>query len=101
MLARLIRFLVCLPILVILIGFILLNRGDMDLVISPFHDLITLPIMSVGVVFFGIGFLAGLILLWLDYGEVRKTSRDLKKQVKTLEKQLAASREAHPQEDKP
>ena len=91
MLARFVRFLIGLPLLAALIGFIMLNRGDTRLVYSPFHDAVTLPVMWLGLLFLCIGFISGVILLWAEYGSVRRSNRELKREVKTLEKQLSAS----------
>lgn len=90
MLSRLLKFLIGLPLTLILLGFVVLNRQDVMLHISPLHDPVTLPIMWVGLLCVCFGFVAGAVLVWAEGGATRRQNRQLTKQVKQLQKQLSA-----------
>lgn len=100
MLARVIRFLIGVPLVFLLLGFVMLNRQDTSIVYSPMHEPLTAPIMWIGMLFLCVGFLSGVILLWAEYGSVRQKSRAMAKQVKQLEKQLANSMLSKPMTNK-
>lgn len=71
-----------------LIAFALFNRTSVDFTYSPFHPPVHLPLYLIALLMFALGFLIGGVAVWLNSGEVRKTRRRQKKQIKALEKEL-------------
>jgi|GEM_PF-2607830 len=65
-----------------------LNIQAVDVTYSPFHDSISLPLYAVGLGLALFGVLFGAFSTWLNSSSLRKERRQLKKRVKTLEKEL-------------
>ena len=84
MLRSLLRLIVTIPVIVLLLGFMILNRYEVQLTYSPLHDPINMPIMVIALACVIVGFLAGAWLVWVDGGRNRKEISKLKKQVKKL-----------------
>jgi len=70
-------------------GFCILNAQSVEIEWSPVHDAITLPLYAIILGSLILGFFIGTTALWMNSGTLRKTKRQQKKQIKTLEKELA------------
>lgn len=79
------KYILKIPTLIFIIGFVVLNRQETTLYISPIADPLVLPLWIMGLVLFGIGFIAGALLLWLNSWPVRKELRAAKKDLKKSE----------------
>lgn len=73
---------------ILIAAFCILNAQTIDIAWSPIHETLTLPLYAIilGALLFG--FLIGTATLWINSGSLRKTKRQQKKQIKTLEKEL-------------
>lgn len=74
-------------------AFAIANRQSVDVVYSPIHDPITLPLYLIVLGLTALGFILGGIFVWISMGTLRKTKRQQKKLIKTLEKELKAVNE--------
>lgn len=79
---RIFKYLLKIPAIVFIVGFVVLNRQDTTLYISPLTDPLTLPLWIMGLVLFGTGFIVGALLLWLNSWPTRKELKTVKKQLK-------------------
>ena len=70
-----------------------MNAQTISVMWSPVHDTIDLPLYAIIIGSLLLGFITGCIALWFNTGHLRKTKRQQKKQIKTLEKELATSQE--------
>jgi len=84
----LIRSAIALVIALALAGLIALNRSDINLIFSPLHDPISLPLYAVILMALAGGLAIGALLVWFIQGKHRRTMRKQKKQIKSLESQL-------------
>ena len=79
---RIFKYLLKIPTLILCVAFVVLNRQDTTLYYSPISDPLVLPLWLLGIVLFGVGFIVGAMLLWLNhwptYREVRKLRKELK-----------------------
>lgn len=71
-----------------LIGFALFNRQHVELIYSPVHEALNLPLYFIVLTMFGLGFLIGGAAVWLNMAGTRKVKRQQKKQIKALEKEI-------------
>jgi len=82
-----IKLLIGLPILIIILIFAFVNNDLVTFNLWPFYFEVTVS-LSVAIVFFILlGFLLGLLWMWLSYAPVRKALREQKKQNKKLNKE--------------
>jgi uncharacterized integral membrane protein len=77
----------------LLAGFAVYNRTPVTLTYSPIHDPITLPLYLISLGLMAIGFILGGAFVWFTMGTLRKTKREQKKLIKSLEKDLKAVNE--------
>ena len=84
----LLAWLLTLPFIVGAVGFALYNDKTVEVTVNPFYPDWTLPLYAPVLVAIAFGFLFGAIMTWAAMGHLRKDRRDLKKRVKTLEKQI-------------
>ena len=82
------RWLIALPLIVIIVYFAFSNPQIVTLTWSPFHQKIETALYIIALTFFTIGIFIGIITSWFTTGGVRKERRHLKKQYKILEKEL-------------
>jgi uncharacterized integral membrane protein len=79
---KIFKYLLKIPTLIFVVAFVVLNRQETTLYFSPISDPIILPLWIMGLVLFGLGFIVGALLLWLNswptYKELRQTKKDLK-----------------------
>ena len=75
-------------IAIALTAFAVFNRQDISLIYSPIHDPLELPLYLLTLCFFAGGLLLGSLMTWFGGGKTRKKSRDQRREIKTLEKEL-------------
>ncbi len=80
--AKVFKYLLKIPALIFIVAFVVLNRQETELYISPLSDPLTLPLWLLGIILFALGFLVGALLLWLNHWPERKQNRTLKKDLK-------------------
>lgn len=73
----------------VIAGFCILNAQSIEITWSPVHNDITLPLYAIILGCLITGFFIGMGTLWINSSTLRKTKRQQKKQIKTLEKELA------------
>jgi len=76
-------------IAIIIVTFAIQNRDLINIQYSPLHEPIALPAYAIALGSALLGFILGATLVWLNDGHLRRTKRQQKKQIKTLEKDLA------------
>jgi len=76
-------------LIIAIAGFCILNAQAINITWSPIHDTIELPLYAVILGGLIIGFVLGALSLWINNGSLRKTKRQQKKHIKTLEKELS------------
>lgn len=85
---RVFKYLLKIPAIIFIVGFVVLNRQEAELYLSPLNDPITLPLWIMGLVLFGVGFMVGALLLWLNSWPVRKELKSTKKKLTDAEQDL-------------
>lgn len=71
-----------------LVGFAVSNRQITELVYSPVHDPLEVPLYLITLLFMALGFLLGGFTVWLNGGRIRRRGRQQRKTIKELEKEL-------------
>lgn len=87
----LIRWLITLPVVVIVVTFCVANTGDIAVMWSPLHEPVEIPLYAVGLGALSLGFIWGVLLISLQAVRLRVQARRQRKQIDKLEKQLADS----------
>ncbi len=86
---KIFKYLLKIPTLILVVAFVVLNRQETTLYISPLTDPVVLPLWIMGLIIFAVGFTVGALLLWLNswptYKELKKTKKDLKQAELDLE----------------
>ncbi len=77
----------------LLAGFAVYNRTPVEITFSPIHEPIMLPLYLVSLGLMALGFILGGGFVWFSMGKLRKTRREQKKLIKSLEKDLKAVNE--------
>ncbi|MGH1397987.1 MAG: lipopolysaccharide assembly protein LapA domain-containing protein [Alphaproteobacteria bacterium] len=78
-------------------AFAVQNRAPINIQFSPLHDPFPLPLYAIALGGLLLGFILGGTLVWLNDGKIRHEKRRQKKQIKTLEKDLATLKSPKPQ----
>lgn len=86
--AGFLRWILILPVLLYIIYFANINPQHYDVTVYPGSDPLTLAPYTLVLMALAIGFLLGVITLWLSQGKLRKERRDYKKKTKKLEKEI-------------
>lgn len=76
-------------LIIAIAGFCILNAQKIDIIWSPVHDSVSIPLYAIILGALTLGFLIGACALWVNSGSLRKTKRQQKKQIKVLEKELS------------
>ncbi len=97
----LLRSLIGFAIAIAAAAFAIANRQVVDVIYSPIHDPVSLPLYLIVLGLTALGFILGGIFVWMSMGHLRKTKRQQKKLIKTLEKELKAVNENGPIELSP
>ena len=71
-----------------LTGFAVSNREIIDLIYSPIHDPLQVPLYLVALLFMAAGFVLGAVVTWLNGSKTRKLKRQQRKTIRALEKEL-------------
>ena len=82
------KYLVKIPAIIFIVGFVVLNQQDTQLRLSPLNDPIELPMWIMGLALFSVGFTVGALLLWLNSWPIRKELKITKKKLAEAEKDL-------------
>lgn len=82
------KYLLKIPAVIFIVGFVVLNQQDTSLYISPLMDPLILPLWIMGLVLFGVGFSVGALLLWLNSWPIRKDLKTTKKKLIEAEKDV-------------
>ena len=82
---KIFKYLLKIPAIIFIVGFVVLNQQDTTLYISPLTSPLILPLWIMGLVLFGIGFTVGALLLWLNSWPIRKELKQTKKDLKVAE----------------
>jgi len=83
--AKVFKYLLKIPTLIFIVAFVVLNRQETSLYISPLADPLVLPLWVMGLVLFAVGFIVGALLLWLNSWPIRKELRQVKKDLKNTQ----------------
>ncbi len=81
------QYLLKIPAVIFIIGFVVLNQQDTTLYISPLMDPLEFPLWIMGIILFGAGFSVGALLLWLNSWPTRRELKIAKKKLKEIEKE--------------
>lgn len=90
-----IRSLIALILTAIIAIFAVMNREDVSVLWSPFHEEIVLPLYAVILGSLLAGFVVGGCVVWVNNSGLRKTRRQQKKKIKGLEKELTEAQMLH------
>lgn len=88
----LLAWLLTLPCIVGAIVFALYNADVIPVTISPFQDAVEMPVYVPVLTAIAFGFLFGSLMTWAAMGRLRKEKREQAKRIKTLEKEIEASK---------
>lgn len=85
---NIIRGLVGFIISIILTAFALFNRQTVEVFYSPVHDPLSLPLYLIVLGFLALGFVIGGFVVWINAGHTRKLTRQQRRQITALGKEL-------------
>jgi uncharacterized integral membrane protein len=86
---------------VLLVAVAVFNRNLIDFFFSPVHEPLSLPLYMPVLGMFGLGFLLGGFVVWVNLEQTRKLTRQQRRQIAALEKELGALKNDAPQLAKP
>ena len=94
---RVLRWLIGLPILIIVMGFAVANRKWTQLSLDPFHEAVPtvsveLPLWLLLFVGIFIGVLVGWFFCWLAQGKYRRLARERARTISKLNSELAVAK---------
>jgi uncharacterized integral membrane protein len=95
---KIIRWIVGFAFAVLAIAFAITNRQDVSVNWSPFHTPVEGPLYLLVLSLMAIGFLTGGLIVWINTIPLRRKSRQMKKRIQALEKELEAATAAPAQE---
>ena len=81
------KWIITLPFIIAAVLFALAHPDTVEVTLNPMQEAIELPLYFVSFLFLAIGFILGTIVTWLGMGDLRKTKRAQKKEIKELTKQ--------------
>lgn len=85
---RVFKYLLKIPAIIFIVGFVVLNQQDTTLYISPLMAPLEFPLWVMGLILFGVGFSVGALLLWLNSWPIRKDLKTTKKKLAEAESDL-------------
>lgn len=88
---RILAWIVTLPVFVVAVAFAFFHPQPVEVLLSPLHGAITVPLylpVLGGIVF---GFVFGALMTWAANGRLRAKAREQKRKIAALEKQLASN----------
>jgi len=84
------KWLFALPFIFGAIAFTVANPDSIDVIWSPMHEKLTLPLYALILGCMAVGFLLGSIGTWLGMGKLRSERRAFKRENKALSKEIKA-----------
>jgi uncharacterized integral membrane protein len=99
-LRRILRWVIGLPVIVLVVGFAIANRTWVDISFNPFtQGLPSLPMPLWALLFIGIfmGLIVGWIAAWMAQGKHRRAAREARSEVGKLQVELADLRKPQDQ----
>jgi uncharacterized membrane protein YciS (DUF1049 family) len=84
--AKVFKYLLKIPLVIFIIAFVVLNQQETTFYYSPLASPLILPMWIMGLVLFGIGFMFGALLLWLNSWPTRRSLKQTQKELKKVEK---------------
>lgn len=94
------RYLLKLVSIIMIVAFVVLNRQETELYLSPIMS-ISLPLWLLGLLIFASGFIVGALLLWLNSWPIRRELSKKKKELSLVEKDRDALNETLRTEQQP
>lgn len=91
---KILRWIAAVPLIVAAVLFALAHNQPVEFYWSPINDPLTLPLYTLALGLCALGFVIGAVAAWLGMGRVRRDRRALKKTVRQLEKDLAATNDS-------
>jgi len=91
--ARLISWLIMVPLAVVVVTFTIANRADVSLDLWPTPIIVDVPLFSLGLVGGFVGFLAGALIAWLSGARRRAEYRKMVRQLEAAKREEASLRE--------
>ena len=85
--ARLISWLIMLPLAMVVVVFTIANRGLVSLDLWPMPVAIDVPVFALGLVGCFVGFLAGAVIAWFSGGRRRAVNRKLVRQLEAAQRE--------------
>lgn len=100
---RILRWIVGLPIAIVVVGFAIANRRWVTLSLDPFTQTepsvsISLPLWILFFLGIFVGLIVGWVAAWWAQGKHRKAAREARGEVGRLQVELSEARKAAPQE---
>ncbi len=86
---KILRYILKIFSVILIVAFVVLNRQETELYISPLTDPLILPLWLMGLLIFAIGFTVGALLLWLNSWPIRRELSRTKKKLEVHEKEKA------------
>jgi uncharacterized integral membrane protein len=83
---NLLRWLITVPVAIIVVVFAVNNRGDASVSLWPLDLIITWPLFVFVFIGIGAGFVLGAILMWLTAAPARRHARERASQIRELER---------------
>jgi uncharacterized integral membrane protein len=82
---RVLQYLLKFIAVVIIVGFVVLNRHEVEILYSPVSNVLTMPFWLLGLLLFSFGFVTGVLLLWLDSYRYKKELKQTKQKLNEAE----------------
>ena len=80
------RWLITVPVAIIVVIFAVKNRGDASVNLWPFDLIITWPLFAFVFIGAGVGFVFGAALMWFTAAPARRRARERAGQIRELER---------------
>jgi|OM-RGC.v1.029461664 Protein of unknown function (DUF1049). len=87
------RWICGLSLAVLLAYFAVFNQHVTEIIYSPLHAPLALPVFAIALGFCFLGFFMGALSVWFNLGGLRSQLHRQKKDLKSLEKQLSQAKE--------
>ena len=85
--ARLISWLIMLPLALVVVVFTIANRSVVSLDLWPMPVAVDIPVFALGLVGCVVGFLAGAVIAWFSGGRRRAVNRKLVRQLEAAQRE--------------
>lgn len=80
------RWLITVPVAIIVVVFAVNNRGDANVSLWPLDLVITWPLFAFVFIGIGVGFALGACLMWLSDAPTRRRAREQARKIRELER---------------